>query len=242
MNHFRSLDSIKGYLAAEVRKRRSGETRPREREFGPEFITLSRQSGAGGLRVADAVAENLSREDIHSSVPWVVFDRNLLRQVIEEHELPEEYMKYMEETFTPNIQTAIEGLLDLHPSMTQLVGKTNRTILHLATTGSVIIVGRGANLVTRNLPGGFHVRLVGSQAARVRSIMEDHDIEEEGAWKHMKEVDNGREKYVKNYFDANIDDHLIYHLVLNTDRWHPGQTARLIAEGLRIRRSKAENG
>jgi len=37
------------------------------------------------------------------------------------------------------------------------------TILHLAEQGNVILIGRGANLVTRELQHVFHVRLVGSQ-------------------------------------------------------------------------------
>ncbi|MHC4470642.1 MAG: hypothetical protein ACYTDY_15195 [Planctomycetota bacterium] len=53
--------------------------------------------------------------------------------------------------------------------MTRLLGKSNRTILHLATMGNAIIVGRGANIVTRRLEGGIRVRLVGTPRLRRRA-------------------------------------------------------------------------
>ncbi len=203
----------------------------------PAFVTLSRQAGAGGLSVAEALAEHLNREKIGSlETEWIVIDQNLLKEVVDKHQLPEQYTKYMEETFSPTIKTAIEELFELHPAMSQIVGKINQTILHLATTGNVIIVGRGSNFVTRNLEGGLNVRLVGSTRSRLKFIQEYYELGMDAAQNYMKEEDTSRVKYVKRYFDKDITDPLFYDLVLNTDGCTPKQTAQLIAEALRIKR------
>ena len=44
--------------------------------------------------------------------------------------------------------------------MLVLVHKTAKTILQLAEMGNVIIIGRGANVVTAHMNNIFHVRLV----------------------------------------------------------------------------------
>ena len=62
------------------------------------FVTISRQAGAGGRSTADEMAKLLNeRLAPPDKSDWTIFDRNLLEVVVEQHELPEEYMKYMEE-------------------------------------------------------------------------------------------------------------------------------------------------
>jgi cytidylate kinase len=237
MNPFRSIESIKNYLEAQTHRSQIQAEKPAKKKPSPPFVTLSRQAGAGGTSVAEALAERLSSERIGpTETEWIVIDQNLLKEVVDKHKLPEQYTKYMEETFSPTIQTAIEEILAVHPTMSQLVGKINQTILHLATTGNVIIVGRGANFLTRHLEGGLNVRLVGSTRQRLWFMQEYHDLGMEEAQDYLEEKDTGRVKYVKRYFDKDITDPLYYDLVVNTDDWKPRQTAKLIAEALRIKR------
>jgi cytidylate kinase len=230
------MKSIKNYLEAQTHNSQTLADKPAKKKPSPGFVTLSRQAGAGGISVAEALAEQLSSKKIGSeTTEWVVFDQNLLEQVVDKHKLPEQYAKYMEETFSPTIQTAIEQLLELHPAMSRLVGKINQTILHLATTGNVIIVGRGSNFVTRHLKGGLNVRLVGSTRARLWFMQEYHSLGMEEAQNYLEEKDSSRVKYVKRYFNKDITDPLFYDLVLNTDGWKPKQSAQLITEALRIK-------
>jgi len=54
----------------------------------------------------------------------------------------------------------------------------------------------------------------------------------------VQKEDRGRQRYLRKYFRADIDDPLIYHLVINTDRFSEDQAARLIAEAV-LRRGTA---
>ena len=51
-------------------------------------ITISRQSGTGGHLVAEEVARHLRLCGPRGAASWMIFDRNLLERVLEDHQLP----------------------------------------------------------------------------------------------------------------------------------------------------------
>jgi cytidylate kinase len=96
--------------------------------------------------------------------------------------------------------------------------------------GYVILVGRGGNVITGTLPNVFHVRLVGSLEKRIAQAQEVHNLDRQAALEWIKKQDKGRTRYVKENYDKDIDDPLLYHLVLNTDLIHYNDAARLIGD------------
>lgn len=120
------------------------------------FITISRQAGAGAISVGNKVTEFLNNDEkINWSSPWIVFDKNLVNTILEEHRLSEKLGKYMPEDKVSQVNDIFEELLGLHPSSIALVHKTSETILHLAQIGNAVIVGRGASIITENSKGAF---------------------------------------------------------------------------------------
>jgi len=93
----------------------------------------------------------------------------------------------------------------------------SETILHLATLGYVILVGRGANIVTRKLSDGIHVRLVGSFEKRVAHMKEYLNLPEKQAREYVSKEDHDRQAYIKRYFQKDINDVSLYDLIINTD-------------------------
>ncbi len=192
-------------------------------------ITISRMTGAGGRTIASELVEYLEKwapVDCH----WTVFDRNLLEKVLEEHHLPRRIAEYMPENHKPMLGDMVEELLGLHPSSWTLVHQTSRTILRLAQMGYVILVGRGANVITATLDSAFHVRLVGSVQKRAERMQELYDVDRHQAEKLIEEQDKGRRRYLKEHFHRDIDDPLLYHLVINTDQVAYDAAARLIGD------------
>jgi cytidylate kinase len=164
--------------------------------------------------------------------PWTVFDRNLVEKVLEDHHLPSRLAQFMPEDKVSAISDAVEELLELHPSSWKLVHQTTETILQLAELGNVILVGRGANVITASLPHVFHVRLVGSFDHRLERVQTRHRVSREAARKFIRKEDAGRRRYLQRYFGKDIDDPLLYHLVINTD-WVPVErAAELIAQAM----------
>lgn len=194
-------------------------------------VTLSRQTGAGAMAIAGELAEFLQARD---PVPhhWMIFDKNLAEKVLEEHKLPREIAKYMPEDRVSAIQNAVEELLGLHPSSRTLLQQSAETILHLAEFGHVILVGRAANIITREMRNVFHVRLVAPLEKRVDQVMARNHLERKAALEFIRKGDLGRKRYLKDHFHADIADSLLYDLVINTDRLPHREVAHVIGEAV----------
>ena len=198
----------------------------------PPAVTISRESGAGGVSIGGKVAAYLQKLTPKSSCPWTVFDRNLVEKVLEDHHLPKRLAQYMPEARVSELQSMLEELLGLHPDSWTLVHQSAETILQLAELGNVIIVGRGANAITSRLDNVFHVRLVASLEKRVRVVRDYYHLDEAAAHKFIAEQDRGCIGYVKKFFGRDIEDPLQYHMVLNTGLLSFDEVARLIGEAV----------
>lgn len=179
-------------------------------------VTISRQAGTGGRFIAELVAQHLQSNSPAEAASWMVFDRNLIEKVLEDHHLPARLAKYMPEDRISGIQDTLDELFGLHPPTWTLVEKTSDTILRLAELGNVIILGRGANIITSKLDYMFHVRLVGPKAARIEYVQADRNVDKQTATRIVEQEDEGRRRYIKRYFHRDIDDAELYHLVINT--------------------------
>jgi cytidylate kinase len=187
-------------------------------------VTVSRQSGCGALFFAEELAACLQARLPKGARPWTVFDRTLVEAVLRDHHLPARLASFMPEDRVGQLHDIIEDLFSLHPPTETLVRRTSETILHLASLGNAIIVGRGANLIAARLPGMLHVRLVGSLEHRIARFRQFDHLDRTDALKRIKREDGGRGRYIKEYFGKNVEDPLLYHFVINTD-WVPLEAA-----------------
>lgn len=192
-------------------------------------ITVSRMCGAGGRTVVSKLAEYLQSR-LLSPLPWTIFDRNLMEQVLEDHHLSKRLAQYLPEAHQSKLEDSLEGLLGVHPPMATVERQISETILSLAARGCVILVGRGANVVTAGLPQAFHVRLVGSVKKRLDRLMSVYDFDFPAAQEFLKAQDTGKKRYLKEHFKKDIDDPLLYHLIINTDVISYESAARLIGD------------
>jgi cytidylate kinase len=226
-----AFDRWSEFINAQAQPTR-GSTRPAE--HGP-VITISRQAGARSHEVAEALVERLQAQAPDGARPWTMFDRDLVETVLEDHHLPDRLAEFMPEDRVPEISDTLDGLFGLHPTSWNLVRKTAETILRLAELGNAVVIGRGASVITGKLPHAFHVRLVGSVPNRVRHVMARNHLDEEAAEDYVRSRDIGRQRYVKKYYRRDIDDPLLYHLVINTDRVSTDEAALIIADAVLAR-------
>src|SRR3990172_6297606 len=229
----RAASALERYLETVRREtRRPQESLPHPPGVHRPVITISRQAGSGAHVVAEELVARLQARAGPGSPPWTVFDRNLVDRVLKDHELPDRLAEFMPEDRVSEIADTMDELFGLHPSTRTLVLDTADTILHLAELGNVVLIGRGANIITSELDRAFHVRLVGSVQRRVEYVQEHLHLGPDAAAKYVREEDLGRKRYLKKYYAKDIDDPLLYHLVINTDRVSCVEAARMIAEAL----------
>ena len=199
---------------------------------GPQLaIAISRETGAGARTIAELLAQRLAAaEKTPDASPWAVFDANLAKQVLEDHKLPPDLERFITEDARLPVEAIVEEVLRLHPSGWTLVQHTTQTILRLAGLGHAILVGRGASVITARLPNVFHVRLVAPLAMRIRHTAEYYQLNEAEAAKFVREKDQARRRYVRRYFNAEIDDPTLYDVTLNTGRFGFARAAEVIAQ------------
>jgi cytidylate kinase len=194
-------------------------------------ITISHQTGSGAHEIASRLAGLLQASETKGSIPWTVFDRNLLEKVLVDHDLPRALAEFIPEDHRSYLQDAIDEMLGVIPPSWDILPQITQTILHLADVGHVILVGRGASFITARMPHVFHVRLVASLAKRIARVQELNHLTLEAATTFIEQEDGAHGRYVKGNFHVGIDDDHLYHLVLNTDRFPCPEAAQLIANG-----------
>ena len=214
MNTLTDFSKCQAFLDAQLRPGNIAPLKPATTAL--RAITISREAGCGAALVAERLAQLLKARDKFSAAPWTVFDRNLIEQVLKDHDLPVRFAKYLPEDRGSEIQDVMDELFGVHPSTWTVVEHTSETILRLAHLGNVILIGRGANMITARLPGVFHVRLVAPLAERIEHAHRFYNMTPSKARDFITREDKGRERYLKKYFEVAVDDPLHYHLTINT--------------------------
>ena len=190
--------------------------------IGP-YLTVSREAGAGGSRIAQLVGE---------AIGWEVLDRKLLECVAERYHTSPAVLELVDET-TSNWITEIFGnwLDPASVSQMQYVCRLSRVILMAARVGKVIFVGRGAQFVLPH-ERGLNVRIVAPQKYRVQQIMERRHLSFEEARDYVVKTDAGRQECARQYFHHDIADPHLFDLVVNVEKIGPQRAAHLIADAL----------
>jgi cytidylate kinase len=202
-----------------------------KREVYP-CITISRQTGAGSKPVCEKLIEIMDEYSEFEGVKWAFFDRNLIEKVLEDHHLPKQISEFMHEGKYKHLNSVVYEMLGLKPAEWTIVHKTTDTILQLARMGNVVIVGRGANIITSKLKNTFHIRLIASLEKRIEHIKSLMEMTEKEALNYIKKEDENRRKYLKSHFYVDADNPLLYHMTVNTGLLTHKGTAYLIAEAV----------
>ncbi|HMP82066.1 MAG TPA: cytidylate kinase-like family protein [Verrucomicrobiota bacterium] len=196
----------------------------------PRAVTLSRQAGCGALEVAEKLARLLQARSPKDAPPWTVFDQNLMEKVLEDHQLSGRFARFLPEDRMTELQDIVDELFGLRPASWTVIQDTAETMLKLADVGSVILIGRGSNIVTSKLDDTFHVRLVAPLDQRVERAHRNYNMSLKEAREFCKREDLGRERYLKKYFKADVNDPMHYHMILNTGMLSCDEAAKLIAD------------
>ncbi len=183
------------------------------------YVTLSREAGAGGSRVAEALGQKLG---------WEVFDKGVLDQLADRYQLSRPVLEAVDETTMSWAYDIFGTWLDREIiSHEKYLTRLNRIFLAAAKKGNAIFVGRGAQFL---LPRdhGLAIRLVASESYRIRRLMEDNELPLAKARQLMHQLDRGRREFVRHFFHQDVDNASIYDMVINVERFGVERTADMI--------------
>ena len=148
---------------------------------------------------------------------WQVFDRQLAEKLMEDPKLHVSLQSLLTEEYRSEIEDSICSLLGGETPQYIVVKKLFETIRTLAMLGRVIIVGRAGMCVARDLPDGVRIRLVASEATRVKRMMALFHLSEKEAREMVYKQDHDRARFVRDHFSRDIHDPLLYDITWNTE-------------------------
>lgn len=151
----------------------------------PRVITISRQLGSGGRRVAETLGRRLG---------WPVWDREILDVLSQQS--ARHYQSRMFEQLDERAQGEIEAFLSSlfgQPDKHLYFYGLPRAILIIAQHDA-IIVGRGAHLL---LPESLKVKITASLDTRIRNMIRFEGMDELTARERIAASDRERETFMR---------------------------------------------
>lgn len=236
MEYNKYVDLTKSYLYCQLKRNELTKSEGYHPRLLP-FITISREAGTGESAVTNMLLDELSKNQLPDECPWTLYDKDLIKRVIEDYNLIGMQAFLPERNFS-DIQSIFEELLGLHPTKREMAQNISKSILKLADLGNAVIVGRGAFYITRRYKNGLHIRLIGSRQKRIKHLVEEYNFTPRQAEDYINKEDRQRYEYVKKLFGVNLKDPHYYDIIINTDRLSTHEITALISEQVELLKEK----
>jgi cytidylate kinase len=182
-------------------------------------VTVSRQYGAGGRRVAPAIAQALGftfvdREIAEEAARRIGLDPKVAEARDERAPAVVEEIGLALAAATPGYGLTVVPELDDRT----LAEATRRVIVSLAEAGGYVILGRGAQAILAERTDACHLSLVGERSDRAQRIARWQEVDLKEAAARCERADDERANYLRRFYGKDIRDPLLYDAILNTSR------------------------
>jgi len=187
-------------------------------------ITISREYGCDGWSLAEELGQHLSSDQWE----WLVYGRELLEEIASDMNVSTQLLEGFADGQLNDLRDYLETTFGVHPETLTLFHRIVKNIRALGRKGGIIIVGRGANFITRDIPGSLHFRIVAEREWRVARISRGQDIPMVEAQTLVNRSDRTRRSFIQDTFGRSIDDPLGYTMVLNNQLLGREEMVRLV--------------
>jgi len=195
-----------------------------------KVLTVSREFGSGGGRIAQTIARHLG---------WKLLDREMIDAIAYAGRVPRDvarvYDEHVETWLGRLNQQAMRGAalaagLELGPDAVfdaDTMAKISQRLIEEAYAESnCVIVGRGAQCILQSKPDAYHVFIYAPFEERVKRLQKrlekGANVEE-----RIQTVDGERFKYLQEYFGQAWNNPHLYNLMISSSDDEEA-TARLI--------------
>lgn len=206
-----------------------------------QAVTLSREYGSGGGEIAARLARALG---------WKLLDHEAAIQVAQElrisvtdAEAQDEYGESLGMRFLNSLsflQPPLGNVMDRVPvSYDSVYHETMRNVVETAlTSGRVVIIGRGSQMLLKERRDILHVRIVAPLEQRIAYVMQREGLSFQNAQARIRDKESGRIRYLQRQYHQHPADPLLYDLVINTAILSLDDTVQLIRAALEQKASR----
>jgi cytidylate kinase len=123
----------------------------------------------------------------------------------------------------------VPKLWDRHAATRRLyVAAVQAALAEYAAEGDLVYHGLAGQLLLRGLPAVLRVRLIAPEERRIRTLIEEHQMDQASAAEFIQHVDGARARWVKMMYHESIEDPALYDVVVNLETMSvPGACAAL---------------
>ncbi|MBI2866378.1 MAG: cytidylate kinase-like family protein [Chloroflexi bacterium] len=99
-----------------------------------------------------------------------------------------------------------------------------------AETGNAVLLGRGGQMVLRDLPGVFHTLVVAPLAQRIPFIMQRDGLDQASAERYVRQREADLVAFHRKFWKVEFTDPTIYDIVVNTASLSRANAAEIVAK------------
>jgi cytidylate kinase len=108
-------------------------------------------------------------------------------------------------------------------------------VRELAASGQIVILGRGSQMILRDLPRALHVLCTAPDEVRCQRIAERDEIGMDEARKRGAETDQARAAFYRKFWKVDVEDPQLYDLTIDTSRLSYEAAAEVVATAARLK-------
>ncbi len=106
-------------------------------------------------------------------------------------------------------------------------------IRELGDRGDIVVLGRGSQMILRDLPGALHVLTVAPEEMRIERFAAREGISMEEAERRIQESDRALAAFYRKFWKVEVSDSSLYDITLETSRLSYEAGAELVAAAAR---------
>ncbi len=173
-----------------------------------KVITIGREYGSGGRKIAQLVAERLS---------MVYYDNEIIDMAAKEMGYDVDMIRRASETKSSSfLYTMTTGAFDL-PLNDKVFAMQSQIIKHLADNDSCIIVNGCGDYILEDYDSVLRVFIHAPEKSRKERIVNDYHEDDGDVDKQIKKMDRRRSSYYNYYTTNRWGDLKNYDLTINSD-------------------------
>jgi cytidylate kinase len=118
----------------------------------------------------------------------------------------------------------------------QLYLNTMTSIINeLAAGGKIVLLGRGSQMILKDVQGAVHVLCIAPQKLRAHRLAERDGMTTDDALKRASESDRGRSAFYRKFWKVDVEDPKLYDLTIDTSRLPFEAAAEVVAVAARAK-------
>jgi cytidylate kinase len=183
-------------------------------------VTLSRQYGSGGLKLARGLTQRLGyryvdRDTIETMAEKVGVTKAEAHAILEGHRGT---IFDLIEKMSASILKGVTDTSDSHNvghDSADFLDKAEDMVLWLAEDDNLVIVGCGGQKILKDVPHVVNVRVVASREERVENVMAREKLSKVSASDLMDREEKSAKRFVEKHWGLDREDPALYDVVLN---------------------------